>query len=155
VLRRHPAIEGVTIPTAHPFVPHIRGKLRPTSKLRRVKRNTAKLGGESSLRPLKMNFLVLVVQLIVMSKNIYSGMTSARSNNLDKFANLNNSIQHQLMQLYSEFAQNIHKNWMRWHVKPSNKKILEHRSFVHSRIRNRFCTRRSVISFQKIAGVTL
>jgi hypothetical protein len=106
----HLAIEPVTIPTAHPFVPHSRGKLHPTSKPRGVERNTAKLGGESGLAPFKMNFLVLVVQLIVMSKSIYSGMTSARSNGPDEFANLNDSIRHQLMQLYSEFVQNVHKN---------------------------------------------
>jgi hypothetical protein len=117
--------------------------------MRGVKRNTTKLGGESSLGPFKMNFLVLVVQLIVMSENIYSGMTFARSNNPDELANLNDSICCQLMQLYSEFEQNVHKDWMWWHAKPNSKEILKHHDFVRPRIRNRLRTRRSAISLRK------
>jgi hypothetical protein len=51
-----------------------------------------------------MNFLVLIVQLIVMSENICSRMTSARSNNTNKLANLNDSIRHLLMQLFLKLA---------------------------------------------------
>jgi hypothetical protein len=94
LLRRHLIIEPVTIPTDRPFIPRSRGKLRPTSKPGRVKRDTTKLHGKSSLGPFKMNFLVLVAKLVVMSKNICCGTTSTRSNSLDKLANLNDSIQH-------------------------------------------------------------
>jgi hypothetical protein len=93
LLHRHLAIEPVTIPAATPFVPHSGGKPRPTSKPRGVKRNATKLGGESSIASCKMNFLVLVVQLIVMSEDIGSRTTSIRSNNPDELANLNDSIQ--------------------------------------------------------------
>jgi hypothetical protein len=61
LLRRHLVVELVTNPTASPLVPHSGGKPRSTSKTSRVKRNTAKLGGESSIAYCKMNFLILVV----------------------------------------------------------------------------------------------
>jgi hypothetical protein len=102
-----------------------------------------------------MNLLVLVVQRIVMSENICSRMTSTRSNNLDKLANLNDSIWCQLMQLYPELAQNIEKDWVRRHTETSNKETFEHHCFVLMRIWNILCTRRSVISFQKITSETL
>jgi hypothetical protein len=54
------------------------------------------------------------------------------------------------MQLYSKFVQDVHKEWMQWHAKPSNKEIPEHHSFVCPRTRNKLCTRRMPISLQKI-----
>jgi hypothetical protein len=51
-----------------------------------------------------MNLLVLAVQLIVLSEDICSGLTPARSIDLDKFANLDDSIRCKLMQLYSKFT---------------------------------------------------
>jgi hypothetical protein len=69
-----------------------------------MKRYTTKLCSESSVEPFKMNHFVLVVQLVVMSENIHSRMTSARSNNPEKPANLNDSIPCQLMQLYLKLA---------------------------------------------------
>jgi hypothetical protein len=120
-----------------------------------VKRDTTKLGGESSLGSFKMNFLVLVVQLIVMNENIYSGMTSARSNNPNEFADPNDGIRHQLIQLHSEFVQNVHMDWMWRHAKPNSKEVLEHHNFVFPRIRNILRTRRMIISLWKIASVTL
>jgi hypothetical protein len=45
LLRRHPTIESVTIPTARLLVLHSRGKPCSTSKLRGVKTNTTKLCG--------------------------------------------------------------------------------------------------------------
>jgi hypothetical protein len=116
---------------------HSRGKPHPISELRGVKRNIAKLGSECSLGSFKMNFLILMVQLIVMSENICSRMTTAGSNSRYELANLDDSIRRQLMQLHMKLAQNIHKDWMWWHAKPSSKKILEHHSFVHPRIKNR------------------
>jgi hypothetical protein len=76
-LGRYSAIELVAILAAYPLVPHSRGKLYPIPKPRRVKRDTTKLGGKSSLGPLKMNFLVLVVRLRVMSEHICSQLTPA------------------------------------------------------------------------------
>jgi hypothetical protein len=75
-------------------------------KLRQMKRCTPKLSSESSLRPLQMNLLVVIMQLIVMSKNVCSRTTPARSNNPNKLANLNNGVRRQLMQLHLKFAQN-------------------------------------------------
>jgi hypothetical protein len=65
-----------------------------------MKRYATKLRSECSVGPFQMNFLVLIVQLIVMSENICSRMTSVRSNNTNKLANLNDSIRHLLMQLF-------------------------------------------------------
>jgi hypothetical protein len=103
-LGRHSAIESVAIPVTCPLVPHTRGKLHLISKPRKVKRDTTKLGSKSSLEALKMNFLVLVVQLIVMSEHIRSRMTPARSDNPDEFPNLNYNIWCKLMQLNPELA---------------------------------------------------
>jgi hypothetical protein len=68
-----------------------------------VKSDATKLGSEGSFRSLKMNLLVLVVQLIVLSEDICSGPTPARSNYPDKLADLDDGIWRKLMQLHSEF----------------------------------------------------
>jgi hypothetical protein len=57
-----------------------------------MKRDTIELGGEGSLRSLKMNLLVLVAQLVMSSEDICSRPTSVRSNSPDKFVDLNNGI---------------------------------------------------------------
>jgi hypothetical protein len=119
-----------------------------------MKRDTSKLCGESSLRSFKMNSLVLVVKFIMMNENICCGTTSARGNNPDKPANLNDSIQRKFMQLHSKFAQDIHKDWKQRDIEASSEEILEHHSFVFPRIQNRLCTRWSNISLWKIAGAT-
>jgi 2-oxo-4-hydroxy-4-carboxy--5-ureidoimidazoline (OHCU) decarboxylase len=115
-----------------------------------MKRYTTKLRSKSSVGPFKMNLLVLVVQVIVMSKNADSRMTSIRSNSPDKFANLNNSIRCQLMQLHPELASNIQNDRVRRHAETSSKEIFEHHCFIIKRIWNGLCTRSSAISFQKI-----
>jgi hypothetical protein len=69
-----------------------------------AKSDATKLGGEDSFGSLKMNLLVLAVQLIVLSEDICSGLTPTRSIDLDKFANLDDSIRCKLMQLYSKFT---------------------------------------------------
>jgi hypothetical protein len=69
-----------------------------------MKRDTTKLGGEGSLGSLKMNLLVLVVQLIMLSEDICSRLASTRSNSPDKFADLNDVIWCKLMQLYPELT---------------------------------------------------
>jgi hypothetical protein len=107
---RHSTKEPVAIPAIGPLVPRSKSKLRLIPKPRRVKRDTTKLGGESSLRPLKMNVFVLVVLLIVMSQHIRRRMTPAKSNNPDELPNLNDSIQRKQMQLNPKLAQYIHKN---------------------------------------------
>jgi hypothetical protein len=90
------------------------------------------------------------VQHIVLSEDICSRTASAGSNNLDKLADLDNSIRHQLMQLHLELAQDVHKNWMWGHVKPSSKEILKHDSFICPRLRNRIRARRLAIYLGKI-----
>jgi hypothetical protein len=149
VLGRHSTIEPVTIPAAGPLVPHTRSKHRLIPKPRRVKRDTTKLGGESSLRPLKTNLFLLVLQLIVMSEHICGRTTPAKSNKPDELPNLNDSIRHKLMQLNPELAQDVHKNRMWQHAKASSKEIHKHHSFNRSRTQNRFTTRRSAVSLQK------
>jgi hypothetical protein len=41
------------------------------------------------------------------------------------------------MQLYPKLTQNIHKDRMWWHPKPSNKEVFEHNSLARSRVWNR------------------
>jgi hypothetical protein len=98
------------VPTARPLVPHNEGKLRPPSGVAWVKGDTSKLRGEGSLAPLKMNLFVLIVQLIMLSEDIHSRMTSVGSDRPDKLINLNNRIQCEMVQLHSKFAKNIHKD---------------------------------------------
>jgi hypothetical protein len=93
----HLVIEPITILATRPFIRHSRGELRPISKMSGMKINTAELGGEVSFGSLKMNLLVLVVQLIMPRKDIRSRPIPARSNNPDKFADLNYGIWRKLM----------------------------------------------------------
>jgi hypothetical protein len=75
-----------------------------------MKCDTAKLCSEDSLASLKMNLLVLVVQLMVLSEEIDSWTASAGSDRPDKLVDLNDGIRRQMVQLNSEFAQNVCKN---------------------------------------------
>jgi hypothetical protein len=92
--------------------------------------NAAKLHSEGSLTPVKMNLLVLIMQLIIFSKYISSWMTSSRSYYRYKFADLNDGIRPQVVQMNSKFAQNVQKHWMRWHTESSSKKVFKDDSFV-------------------------
>jgi hypothetical protein len=69
-----------------------------------MKRDRTELGSKGSFRSLKMNLLVLVVQLIVPSEDICNRLTPARSNSPDKFADLNNGIWCKLMQMYPKLT---------------------------------------------------
>jgi hypothetical protein len=117
--------------------------------------DATKLGGEGSFGTLKLNLFVQVVQLVVLSEDIYSGPTPTRSNNPDKLTNLDDGIRRKLMRLYSEFTQNAHKDQMWQHPKPSSEEVFEHDGFIHSRLRHRLHTRSPAIFLGKIAGVTL
>jgi hypothetical protein len=99
-----------------------------------MKRYTTKLHNENSVGPFKMNLLVLIAQFLVMSENICNRTTASRSNNPEKFANLNDSIQCQLMQLYPKLAQNIQKDQVRRHTETSSKEIFEYHHFILMRI---------------------
>jgi hypothetical protein len=57
-----------------------------------MKCDIAKLRSEGSFISLKMNLLVPIVQLIVLSEDISSWTTSAGSDRPDKLTNLNDSI---------------------------------------------------------------
>jgi hypothetical protein len=118
-----------------------------------VKSDATKLSSESTLEPHKLNLLILVVQLIVLSKDIYSRMAPTRSNNPDELTDLDDSIWCQLMQLHSELMQDVHMNWMWGHAKPRSKEIPEHDSFIHPRLRYRLRAKRSAISLGKVATV--
>jgi hypothetical protein len=88
-----------------------------------MKCDTAKLCSEDSLASLKMNLLVLVVQLMVLSEEIDSWTASAGSDRPDKLVDLNDGIRRQMVQLNSEFAQNVCKNQMWQHTKPNSEKV--------------------------------
>jgi hypothetical protein len=120
-----------------------------------VKDDTTKLCSEGSLASLKMNLLILIVQLIVLSEDSGSRMASVGSHSPDKLTNLNDSIWHQMVQLHSKFVQNVHMDQMRWHTKPSSEKVFEDDSFICMRLRHGLRTGDSAISLGEIASVTL
>jgi hypothetical protein len=62
-----------------------------------VKGDTTKLCSEGSLATLKMNLLVLIVQLIVRSEEIGSWMAFAGSDNPNKITYLDDSIRRQVV----------------------------------------------------------
>jgi hypothetical protein len=62
-----------------------------------MKCDIAKLHSKGSLTSLKMNLLVLIMQLIVLSKHISSWPTSVRSNRPDELADLNDCIRRQMV----------------------------------------------------------
>jgi hypothetical protein len=99
-----------------------------------MKSDATKLGSEGSFGSLEMNLFVLLVQLIVLSEDICSGPTLTRSNGPDKLTDMDDGIWRKLMQLYLEFTQNIHTDWMWRHLKPSSKEVFEHDSFIRSRL---------------------
>jgi uncharacterized protein YigA (DUF484 family) len=90
-----------------------------------------------------------------MSENIHSRVTSARSNNLDKHANLNNGIRRQLIQLQLEFVQNINEDRVRRYAVTSGEEIFEHNYLIFLGIWNRFCARWWGVSFRNVVGETL
>jgi hypothetical protein len=87
-----------------------------------MKGYASKLCSEVSLGPLKMNLLVLIMHLIVMSENFSVWVTSARSDNPNKLANLNNSIWSKLMKIHLKFVKNVQEHRVRRYVKASSKK---------------------------------
>jgi hypothetical protein len=60
----------------------------------RVKSDAAKLSGEGTFGTLRLNLLILIVQLIVLSEDIYIWMTTTGSNSPDKLTDLHDSIRH-------------------------------------------------------------
>jgi hypothetical protein len=50
-----------------------------------MKRNAPELGTEGFVTPFLPDFILLIVQLVVLGKDLGSGSASARTNNLDKF----------------------------------------------------------------------
>jgi hypothetical protein len=90
----------------------------------------------------------------VLSEDISNRMASTGSDNSDKLIDLEGSIQCQMLQLYSEFAQNIHKDKMRRHTKSSSKKVFEDDSFIRLRLRHGLYAGGSAISLGEIASLT-
>jgi hypothetical protein len=114
-----------------------------------MKGYTLKLSSKGSLGPLKMNLLVLIMQLIMMGKNFCIRVTSTRHDNPNKFTDLDNSIWSKLMYLNLKLAKNIQKHRMLMYVKASNEKILEHNRLILFSDRHRIFARRSSKSFRK------
>jgi hypothetical protein len=95
-----------------------------------VKGGIAKLCSKGRLTSLEMNLLVLIVQLIVLSKDIDSRMDPTGHDSLDKLTDMIDNIRHQMVQLHLEFAQDVHKDRMQRHMKPGSKKVFEDDSFI-------------------------
>jgi hypothetical protein len=118
-----------------------------------VKGDASKLHGEGNLASLKMNFLVLIMQLIMLGKDVGSRTAFTQSDCPNKLANCDDGIRRQMMLLHAELAQNINKHWMWWHMTPCSKKVLEIDGFVRPRLRHRLCTGGSTISLGKIVSI--
>jgi hypothetical protein len=58
----------------------------------RVKSDATKLSGKGTFGTLKLNLLILIVQLVVLSEDICSRTTPIGSNNLDKLTDMDNII---------------------------------------------------------------
>jgi hypothetical protein len=154
MFRGHLAVQPIAIPAACPLVPHSGSKLCLPSIVTGVKGDTAKLCNKGSLTSLKMNLLVLIVQLIVLSEDIGSWTAPTGSGTLDKLTDLNDSIGHQMVQLQSKFAHDVHKDRMWWHTKPGSEKVFKNDSFVCPRLWHGLHAGRSAISLVEIASVT-
>jgi hypothetical protein len=85
----------------------------------------------------------------MLGKDIDSRMTPARSDRPDKLTDLNDSIRHQLVQLHSEFVEDVHENWMRRHAEPGSEKVFEDDSFVRPGLWHGLRARGSAISLGK------
>jgi hypothetical protein len=110
---------------------------------------TPKLSNEGSLEPLKMNLLVLIVQLIMMSENFSIKVIFARCDSPNKFADLDNIVWSKLMQLHQKLVKNIQEHRVWRYAKASNEKIHEHNRLVPSRDRYRLYARRPSKSFRE------
>jgi hypothetical protein len=106
-----------------------------------MKGYASKLHNELSIRPLKVNLLVLIMQLIVMSENFSVRAISARRDSPDKLANLNNSIWSKLTKLHLKFVKNVQQHRVQMYVKASSEKILKNNHLILIRDWNRFYAR--------------
>jgi hypothetical protein len=97
-----------------------------------------KLRSELGLGPLKMNPLILIMKLVVVSENLGIRVTSAWSDSPNKLTNLNNSIRSELMKLHLKLVKDAQEHGVRRYAKASNKEILEHNRLVLPKSRNRF-----------------
>jgi hypothetical protein len=117
--------------------------------------NAAELSSDGSLASFKMNLLVLIMQLVMLSEHISSWMAPMRSDRLDKFVNLNDCIRCQLVQLNSKLVQYVYEYQMGHHTEPSSKRTFKENSFIHTGLRQRLYARGSAISLRKVAHVVL
>jgi hypothetical protein len=69
-----------------------------------------KLHNKLGLGPLKMNLLILIMKLVMMSKNISIRVTSARSDSPNKHTNLNNSIRSEFTKLHLKLAKDAQEH---------------------------------------------
>jgi hypothetical protein len=120
-----------------------------------VERDTPEWSDEGSLAAFKMYLLGLIMQLIVLCEYIYNQTATARSDCPDKFANLTDGIQRQLLQLNMKLAKDVREHWMGRHAKPNSKEIFKNNSFVYTRLRHQFHSRGPDVSLRKAACVVL
>jgi hypothetical protein len=120
-----------------------------------MKCDTTKLHSEDSLALLEMNLLVLVVQLIMLCEDIGSRMASAGSDRPDKLTDLNDSIRRQMVQLHSEFAQDVCENQMWRHTELGSEKFFEGDNFVCPGLWHGLRAKGSAISLGEIASAGL
>jgi hypothetical protein len=97
LFQRHLTIEPITIPAACPLVLQSGGTPHLPSIGSGVVGNAAKLCSEGRLTPFKMNLLVLIMQLVMLSEYINSPKAFAGCYSPNKHADLNNCIWHQVM----------------------------------------------------------
>jgi hypothetical protein len=88
------------------FVFNGRRNLHPTSVMIQMKWSTPELGAKDLIT--NLNFLLLVIKLIVLHKDLCYWLATVGRNNPAKFRQLDNSIGGQLMQLNLEFHYYLH-----------------------------------------------
>jgi hypothetical protein len=102
-------VKPVLVTVAGPFILHEGSQPRPASVVYGMEHNASKLSGQSSFTTFETNFLVLVMQLVVSCKHVRGGTASVGVDCPNKFPNLHNGVQRQLVQLDPELVQNVHE----------------------------------------------
>jgi hypothetical protein len=95
------------------------------------------------------------MQFILLRKHICGRTASIGADRPNKFPNLHNGIQHQLVQLNMKLAQNVYKYRKGQQVKPRSKKILKNNGFIRARHQHTLHTRRLAVPLGEIASVVL
>jgi hypothetical protein len=77
LVERNPTIKPVARPSIGPLILHCRHQFGSASVSTGVKGNATKLGAEDFIALILLDLLLLIVQLIILGKDLSSGSASA------------------------------------------------------------------------------